>query len=155
MDDARQGARADAVPSSLWIITALALAPFVTAAIAFDYGPVAYASPAMTVLLTWSSAVLSFLGGVRWGLESAEPTPRRHRLALSVLAPTFAWAVLLWRHRLDEAYVLIAFMVIFLTQWLFDHQAPDTPARYPKLSTVLTAGACISLGLVLEKVIAA
>jgi hypothetical protein len=155
MDDARQGARADSVPSSLWIITALALAPFVTAALAFDYGPAAYASPAMTVLLSWSAAVLSFLGGVRWGLESAEAAPRRHRLALSVLAPTFAWAICLWRHRMDEAHVIIAFMAIFLAQWLLDHQSPDTPARYPKLSTVLTAGACISLGLVLEKIIAA
>jgi hypothetical protein len=155
MDDAREGSRTDSVPSSLWVITALALAPFVSAALAFDYGPVAYASPAMTVLLSWSAAVLSFLGGVRWGLETAEPAPRRHRMALSVLAPTFAWAVYLWRHRVDEAYVVIAFMAIFLLQWLLDHQAPDTPARYPKLSTALTGGACISLGLVLEKIIAA
>ena len=155
MDDAREGSSRDSIPSSLWVIAALALAPFVSAALAFDYGPVAYASPAMTVLLTWSAAVLSFLGGVRWGLESAEPAPRRHRMALSVLAPTFAWAIYLWRHRMEEAYVVVAFMAIFLIQWLLDHQAPDTPARYPRLSTALTGGACISLGLVLEKIIAA
>jgi hypothetical protein len=155
MDDARQGSKAASVPSSLWIITSLALAPFVASAIAYDYGPASYTSSAMTVLLSWSAAVMSFLGGVRWGLESAEPAPRRHRMALSVLAPTFAWAIYLWRDKLDEAYVVAAFMAFFLIQWLFDHQAPDTPSRYPKLSTALTAGACISLGLVLEKIIKA
>ena len=46
MDDARQGSRADSVPASLWIITALALAPFVSAAFAFEYGPNLYLLPA-------------------------------------------------------------------------------------------------------------
>ena len=38
-------------------------------------------------------------------------------------------------------------------QWLLDHQAPDTPSRYPRLSTALTLGAAVSLGMVLEKIL--
>ena len=31
------------------------------------------------------------------------------------------------------------------------HAAPDVPARYPRLMTSLTLGACLSLGLALEQ----
>ena len=40
-----------------------------------------------------------------------------------------------------------------MIQWLFDHQTPDAPSRYPVLSTVLHGAACVSLALALEKAI--
>lgn len=153
MADARPGSRADSAPASLWLIALVALAPFPAAALAYGYGPADYARPALTVILVWSAVVLSFLGGVRWGLESAEPHPRWHRLALSAISPAMACIVFLGRGRLPDAWILGGLIAIFLVQWLFDHQAPDTPSRYPRLSTTLTAGACISLALVLEKAI--
>jgi len=32
-----------------------------------------------------------------------------------------------------------------------EFDAPDLPARYPRLSTTLTAGACVSLAIALEQ----
>lgn len=151
MDDARSGRPAESAPAALWVIALVALAPFPLAALAHGYGPEAWARPALTILLTWSAVVLAFLGGVRWGLETGEPAPRPHRLALNVGAAMAAWGVLLLRGRLEDAWVLGGFIAVFLVQWLFDHQAPDTPSRYPKLSTAVTAGACVSLALALEK----
>lgn len=151
MDDARPlTPRYESAPAGLWVIALIALAPFPLSALSYAYGPSDLARPALTVLITWSALVVAFLGGVRWGLESAQPRPRGARLAISALSSCLAWAVLLLRGRVDLAWVLGLFIAVFMIQWLIDHQAPHTPARYPKLSTALTAGACVSLALALE-----
>lgn len=141
----------ESAPISLWGIAVLALAPFPTAAIAYGFGPPEVAGPALSVILTWSAIVLAFLGGVRWGLESGRPRPRAGRLLVSVISPVTAWAIFLSRGRFDVSWLLAGFILAFLLQWLFDHSAPDVPARYPRLSTVLTAGACISLAVALDQ----
>ncbi len=152
-DKARPASRAEPAPVMLWAIALIALAPFPIAALVYGYGAPDLASPALTVLLTWSAVVVAFFGGVRWGLETAKPRPRWPRLALSALSSFIAWGVLLSRGRIAETWVLGAFIVVFMVQWLFDHQAPGVPARYPRLFTVLTGGACVSLALALEKAI--
>lgn len=145
----------ESAPPQLWVIAALALAPFPAGAIAYGFGPPEMAAPALTVLLTWSAVVLAFLGGVRWGLESARAQPRASRLIASVISPVAAWGIFLSRGRLEVAWMLAGFILAFLLQWLFDHSAPDVPARYPRLSTVLTAGACISLAVALDQALKA
>lgn len=151
MADARPRRRVESAPAALWTIALAALAPFPVSAVLYGYGPPTLARPALTVLLSWTALVVAFLGGVRWGLETREPAPRWHRLAFSALTAAAALLVLLGRGRLPDVWILGGFVAVFLVQWLFDHQTPDTPARYPTLSTAITAGACISLGLALEK----
>lgn len=156
MDDARPASpRGESAPLALWGIALLALAPFPVSAALYCYGSPELAGPGLTVLVTWTAMVVAFLGGVRWGLESARPTPRLPRLAISASSSFLACAVLLLQGEIYDAWMLGLFILMFLTQWLIDHQTPETPARYPKLSTALTAGACISLGLALEKTISA
>ncbi len=138
-------------PPALWVIALLCLAPFPLSALAYVFGPSDVTGPALTVLLTWSAVVLGFLGGIRWGLESARATPRWTRLAMSIVSPAAAWALVFARGALDAAWLLCGFMAAFILQWLFDHAAPDVPARYPRLMTTLTLGACISLALALEQ----
>ena len=150
MDDARSGSTAETPPVALWIIALLALSPFAVAALVYSYGPATYATTALTVLLTWSAVTLSFLGGVRWGLETREPNPRWQRQAFSALASVAAWVILLARGHAPDTWILGGFIAAFLLQWLFDHQTPDTPSRYPVLSTALTGTACVSLALALE-----
>lgn len=140
-------------PIGLWTIALVALAPFPLAAVTYAWGPAILYSAAMEVMLTWSAVVLAFLGGVRWGLETAEPRPRFFRLLGSVISPIAAWSLWLARGNLPSAILLGGFLVSFMLQWLFDHAAPNVPARYPRLSTVLTAGACISLAMMLEQAI--
>ena len=138
-------------PLALWVIALLGLAPFPTSAVAYVFGPADMTGPALTVLLTWSAVVLGFLGGIRWGLESARATPRWTRLGASIVSPAFAWALVFARGSLDTPWLLCGFLGAFILQWLFDHSAPDVPARYPRLMTTLTLGACISLALALEQ----
>jgi hypothetical protein len=155
MDDVRPAGRAESPPLALWAIALLALSPFPVAALVFGYGPDSLARPALTSLLAWSAAVLSFLGGVRWGLETREPRPRWMRQAFSALCAVAAWVILLARGAAPDAWILGGFLAAFLVQWLFDHQTPDTPSRYPMLSTAVTGAACVSLALALEKAMSA
>jgi len=139
-------------PTSLWIIALVALSPFPAAALAYTMGPRAAAPLALEVMLTWSAVVLAFLGGVRWGLETGRAVPRANRLASTVVSPVLAWILFLGRDRLHPQWVLLGFLAAFLAQWLFDHAAPDVPARWPRLTTALTLGACLSISVVLEQV---
>ncbi len=149
MPDAR--ARYDSIPPVLWVIAICALAPFPLAAAVYGWAPSQLARPALTVILNWSGVVLAFLGGARWGLESGRSKPRPERLLISVLSPVVAWVVLASRHRIPDGWIIGGCIGAFLVQWLFDHQAPDVPARYPRLSTALTASACISLAVCLDQ----
>ena len=145
--------RNEAPPTALWIIAFAALAPFPLAALGYGWGDADVARPSLTVIITWSAVILAFLGGARWGLESALPKPRWQRLLISVLSPVIAWSMLLSRGRIDNAWIIGGCIGAFLIQWLFDHHGPDVPARYPKLSTALTAAACISLAVCLDEAI--
>jgi hypothetical protein len=147
------GRRWESIPPALWAIALFALSPFPVAAVVYAWGPAGLAQPALSVILTWSGCVLAFLGGVRWGLESGRPVPRAERLLISVLSPVAAWIVLFSRHRISDRWVIGGCIAAFLVQWLFDHQAPDVPARYPRLSTALTTGACVSLAVCLDQAI--
>jgi len=143
--------RNEAPPVALWLIALVALAPFPVSALVYSYGSPSTTALALSVLLTWSAVVLSFLGGVRWGMETTMNAPRPVRQVISVLSAVVAWGLLIARHRAPEEWIIGGAMAAFLLQWLFDHQGPDVPARYPKLSTAITAAACISLAICLDQ----
>lgn len=151
-DDSAIGATRgrESAPTALWLMAGLALAPFPVAAAVYGFGPEAAARQAISVLLTWSAVVLSFLAGVRWGLESGRRAPRPGRLAGAVLFGVVAWGLLLLRWRLELPWVLVAYLAAFMLQWLSDHAAPNTASRFPVLSTAITGAACVSLAVALE-----
>lgn len=151
MDDLRPAPGTESIPPGLWAISLVALAPFPLSALAYCYGPTAWAAPSMTTLLAWSAVTLAFLGGVRWGLETREPRPRVLRQGFSFLCAVAAVVILLSHGRAPDTWILGGFLVAFLIQWLFDHQTSDTPSRYPVLSTAVTGAAGVSLALALEK----
>jgi hypothetical protein len=143
----------EAAPFPLWIMAATAIAPFPISAGVYGYGPPEMARQAVTVLLTWSAVVLSFLAGVRWGLESGRRSPRVGRLAVALMFAVAAWGLLLARWRLALAWTLTAYLVAFMLQWLSDHAAPNSAARFPRLSTAVTVAACVSLAVALDQAI--
>jgi hypothetical protein len=143
----------ESAPVSLWAMAVLSLLPFPVSAAIYGYGPPAMAREAVTVLLTWSAVVLSFLAGVRWGLESGRRVPRRGRLAIAIGIALIAWALLLGRWRFDLRWTLAAYLVAFMLQWLSDHVTPNTAARFPRLSTAVTAAAGVSLAVALDQAI--
>jgi hypothetical protein len=151
MDDVPPAPPPGTAPAPLWAIALVAVSPFPVAAAFYAYGQPDQATVAIHVLLSWSMVVMAFLGGIRWGLETARPVPRWNRLVGSIVSPAAAWGFYLSRGRLGPAVVIGGFIAAFLVQWVFDHRAPNMPARYPRLSTMLTAAACISLGVAMEQ----
>lgn len=152
-DETTVRVRGEPPPASLWTIAVLAMAPFPIAAVAYGYGPTEVARPALTIVLAWSAVVLSFLGGVRWGMETLRARPRWARQAVSVSSAFVAWLLLLARHKAPDSWIIGCAIAAYLLQWLFDHQAPDVPERYPKLSTAITTAACVSLAICLDQAI--
>ena len=61
--------------------------------------------------------------------------------------------MLLARWRFSLAWTLTAYLAAFMLQWLSDHAAPNTAARFPRLSTAVTASACVSLAVALDQAI--
>lgn len=139
-------------PRSVWAIALFGLSGFPLAAGAYAYGPPWISGHGLNVLITWSAVMLGFLGGIRWGLESGRKAPPRwSRLAVSTLFPIGGWTLLAARGDMPVEWILTGFIAAYILQWLFDHSAPDTPSRYPRLMTVLTLGASVSLAMALEK----
>lgn len=151
MDDVRAPAPRESIPIALWVIVLLAMSPFPVTALVYGYGPDDRMGSMLKALLSWSAVVLSFLGGVRWGLETREPAPRPMRQAFSALCAVAGWVILMARGHAPDTWILGGFIAAFLLQWLFDHQTADTPSRYPLLSTAVTTTACVSLALCLER----
>jgi hypothetical protein len=143
----------EAAPRALWLMAVLALLPFPISAGVYGYGPADQARVAVTALITWSAMVLTFLAGVRWGLESGRRVPRWGRLAGALAFGVVAWGLLLARWRLQLEWTLTGYLAAFMLQWLSDHAAPNTAARFPRLSTAVTAAACVSLAIAIDQAI--
>jgi len=101
----------------------------------------------------YAAALLSFLGGVRCGIEiTREPMlPNGLRLLFSALPALGGWALTLFVVLVPTAAgAASAFAGLFAAQYVWDHKSADAgaPAWYPLLRQVLTGGAMIACLLV-------
>jgi hypothetical protein len=134
------------------------LIPFWAAALAFAFGPPQLAGPALLTLLAYSAAILSFLGGTRWGMEvAARRPPRASVLALSNLPAVAAWLLLAagGGFGLTEVQTLGGFILAFIVQGVWDARASDAPRWHRSLRVWLTLGACGALATALGATLAA
>lgn len=136
-------------PSLAWALGLAGVIPFVATAVTLVVAPPNLAGPALLALLTYACAVLSFLGGARWGAEVATPEPRGGSLAVAVLPALAGWALLTLP--LSQPQHLGGFAVAFLAQWLWDVRSSRLPGWYRRLRTMLTLGAVGSLLLALAR----
>lgn len=101
----------------------------------------------------YAAALLSFLGGVRCGIElrRAPDAPDPWRLGFSALPALSGWLlallVVLTPHGLGLAS---AFAGLFAAQYVWDHRSAGAgaPDWYPLLRQVLTGGAMIACLLI-------
>lgn len=143
-------ARAPA-PPAVWVFGVLSIVPLFVAAWVYCYGPLNLRGAGLLALLGYSTALLSFLGGIRCGLEFAQRIPRWRIIALSMAAPIVAFLLLLGAARFDVVWQVSGFLLAFLLQWIWDVNDAEGPAWRPRLRTLLTAGAAIPLSFALEQ----
>ena len=130
----------------------MGLVPFWGAAALYAWGDANQRGVALLTLLAYSAAILSFLGGTRWGMEiAARRPPRASVLALSNLPPLAGWLLLAGGggFGLTEVQALGGFFLAFAVQGAWDVRASDAPRWHQRLRLGLTLGACLALALAL------
>jgi len=95
-------------------------------------------------LVAYAALILSFLGGARWGLAVAGPSPSPLTVSLAMLPTLFALAMIVLpeSHRLWQIGGLAAGLTL---QWIWDIRARGLPDWYPRLRTTLSGGAVLGL----------
>ena len=143
------------IPSApLWIGLA-ALAPLLGAALLLLSRDPAVASAALNGFCIYAAAMLSFLGGVRWGFEIARAPqrPDAARLAYATAPTLGGWALAL--SVVSDPRVAGASMIftgLFAVQYVWDRASARenlAPPWYPLLREVLTGGAMLACVLVM------
>lgn len=132
-----------AVPAAARWLGFLGLLPFAAAVIAGLLPGAPLRGLALPALLAYGASILSFLGGVRWGLAIAQPDARRLLMPLlvSVLPSLLAWLALL----LPPAAGLLLLAAGFVALLVADLRLATAPPWYAALRLPLTAGAVSAL----------
>lgn len=139
------------VPLAVWVFGLSTLIPFFVASVLFCYGPAPIRHSSLVALLAYSAAMVSYFGGVRTGLEIEHPSPRWSVLGISLLFPLAGFGLLLGELKFEPAWQLSGFLLVFLLQWVWDVTDHDGPSWRPRMRTLMTAGAAISLAFALEQ----
>jgi hypothetical protein len=98
-----------------WALGAGGLLPFVAGAVGLWTLPPEWAGLAALALLTYAAVIVSFLGGIHWGLAMPLVQTRRGLLIWGVLPSLLAWAGMLlnsaWGLLLMAASLLLCYVV--------------------------------------------
>jgi hypothetical protein len=137
-----------------WFLTLAGVVPFVLATGAlFASDASSVRVPAITALVTYSAVILSFLGGIEWGLairdDSGNEASRAIALGLSTVSSLAAWAVL-WLP--SATWQVGAALGLFLAVWAADQWMASRgllPAWFVDLRTAISALVSALLALAL------
>ena len=98
-----------------WALGIAGLLPFVAGAAGLWFLPPDWAGLAALALLTYAAVIVSFLGGIHWGLAMPLVQTQRGLLIWGVLPSLLAWAGLLlnsaWGLLLMAASLLLCYIV--------------------------------------------
>ena len=139
------------IPPAPLALTLAGLLPFFggAGAVVWLGDDIARQAAAGLILIAYAAVILSFLGGVRWGVEMASraPRPRWSVLTGSVLGALAGWGLVLQPVLGGGAGTPFLPMAALLTvHWAWDLSARCTlPPWYDGLRTVATAGAVSAL----------
>ena len=130
--------------------------PFITCSAALWLAPPAYRAFATTVLTGYAAVILSFLGGIQWGLAvnliDTAPKSARTMFLLSVVPSLLAWAMLLLPA--SSSRIIVA-MCLFAFVWVVDallNLQKLIPPWYFKLRSIITIIVITSLAMAVPKV---
>ncbi len=139
--------RRSGVPEPAALLAAAGLLPFVVGAIG-GFLPGETGAWLRGALLGYAAVILSFMGGVHWGLAMAAARPSFLRYGASVVPALLGWAGLLTGGR-PGFVILAASFASLLAYDLGAVRSGEAPAWYPRLRWPLTLGICACLALAL------
>ena len=122
-----------------WVIALCGFVPFAGLAIAMlllGTGHGLFLS-LLDVFKTYSAIILSFLGGIRWGLAMAKNPAPVWDIALCIIAPVTGWMALF----LPDSYSILVLLLAYCAMGAWDSFSVNSglaPAWFGKLRIVLT-----------------
>jgi hypothetical protein len=142
--------RANVLRRMAWLLGFLGLVPFVGLALSFVLMEPSARPMLAQALLLYSVCIISFLGGIHWGIALVF-----HELPVVYVATSLVWSVLpalmAWPVSLmPVAQALpwaVASLVFILVVDLRLNKHYPIPHWFASLRTILTAVACLALGL--------
>lgn len=137
------------VPRAAAVLGALGLIPFVGLALGAAASDAPSRASMITPMVAYGAVILSFLGGIQWGLalrHGGDGTPRTGLLWLSVLPSLAGWAAMLLPSRTASAILLAGCFAVVLTVDVWLSRRADAPPWYPRLRIPLTivAATCLT-----------
>ncbi|WP_192035233.1 DUF3429 domain-containing protein [Halomonas sp. YLGW01] len=118
------------------------LIPFVVTALGGWWAPVAWQVPALAAFLAYGAVILSFLGGIHWGLAMGRDAPSspafRRRLVASMAPSLIAWPGLLWGGLPGALVMMLGFLAVRGLE-ASPASVAGLPSWYRRLRNVLTA----------------
>lgn len=129
------------------LLTAAGVLPFIALAIATAMLPLPTNATAALWLAAYATAILSFLGGIRWGIAVADPPAQPTPLVLSVLSPLAGFALLpLYVTTFSQsARVFLVYALLFVVQLIWDWRSGAVPAWFKPMRMGATLVAVLSL----------
>ena len=137
------------IPPAALALGLAGLLPFAACAAAVHALPPGWQGVALQALAGYGAVILSFLGGVRWGLVIRVPAEGAllPPLLLSVVPSLLWWAALLLPTRAGLGLLALGFIAMLVSDW----RATAAPAWYRRLRLPLSAGAVLALAAGLLK----
>ncbi|MEL6828814.1 MAG: DUF3429 domain-containing protein [Pseudomonadota bacterium] len=135
-------------PEAPLALTTFGIVPFLAPAglmLRYQDDPI-FMSTAGLWLIAYAAVILSFLGGVRWGVEIVlRDKPRFAELTLSVLGALVGWALVLVYFQFANPYAFLGSAVALLLHFVIDRASPEMPLWYRKLRIWPTSAAIVCL----------
>jgi len=136
------------VPSSAFWLGWLGVIPFALCSLVSVFSNGALNASGVTALLTYGAIILSFLGGIHWGLaihtdQSGKPNMLQ-RLVISVIPALLAWVSLMLAPAPGCVLLSCAFIAMLFVD-VYASRAGLAPAWYARLRVPLSSAAAASL----------
>lgn len=129
------------VPSAARWLGMLGAVPFVALALALVVGGRDHVPQASFALAAYGAVILSFLGGIQWGMaitgSGAGSSPLLRRLSLSIAPALIAWIAIVLPADFSFAVLALAFCLVLMVD-LRAARLAEAPVWYPKLRWPLT-----------------
>lgn len=107
------------IPPPAKLLGYAGVVPFAALALAHFFASGAVAAHALQGFLAYGAVILSFLGGIRWGVATRFERLQASALVVSVLPSLWAFACLLWPDPVVALWgLLLGFMTLGLADWL-------------------------------------
>lgn len=138
------------MPRLALVLAVAGTVPFIALSAAVALSPETYQPLALTALFTYAAVILSFLGGIHWGMSVYHTQEQRADVArplylIGIAATLMAWGILF----LPEDYLkLLAFAFLYAVAWGIDsvlHSNKLIPLWYLNLRGIVTPIVVVSM----------